>query len=155
MQKVFNRVDCVNGKHPRSTLHFLTQFQCKSCSVILTYDSVNPLVVLIVITLPYLFRSLDSHTFFGLSWLHLKPNESCRRNEIFFLVFGSHKWPIVIKIVSRRMRTNLRLLASQIFCLQSFVCHDSTCLIAINYAYNGVVYAFVLFFFVFVQKAAQ
>ena len=54
MQKIFSWVDCVNGKHPRSTLHFLTQFQCKSYSVILTCDSVNPLVVLIFITLPHL-----------------------------------------------------------------------------------------------------
>lgn len=58
MQKIFTRLDCVNGKHRRSTLHFLTQFQCKSYSEILTYDSVNPLVVLIFITLPYLFQAL-------------------------------------------------------------------------------------------------
>jgi len=72
--------------------------------------------------------------------------------KIFSLFLAVIKWPVVIKIIiSQRMGTSLPLLASQIFCLQSFVCHDGTRLIAIDCAYIGVVFVFcfVLFLFLF------
>ena len=76
---------------------------------------------------------------------------------MFFPVFGSHKWPIVIKIESQRMGQIYPFLRHQSFVCEllfAMIARVELQLIPIDYAYSGVVFVFCFVFFCCIESSS-